>query len=108
MTTILVDQALCTRCGICSVVCTIGIVDPSDENTLPKVQDAKAARCLRCGHCEVLCPSQALILNDRPDEKVRLPIGAGTIAPEDIGYYLRKRRSVRHFTKDPVSEGEDP
>lgn len=102
MTTILVDQDLCTRCGICSVVCTSRIVDPADETTLPKVPDAKAARCLRCGHCEVFCPSQALILNDRPDEKVRLPIGAGTIAPEDIGYYLRKRRSVRHFTKDPV------
>jgi nitroreductase len=24
------------------------------------------------------------------------------IAPEEIGYYLKKRRSVRHFTKDPV------
>jgi len=104
MTTILVDSALCTRCGICSVVCTMGIVDPSDENTLPKVQDAKAGMCIRCGHCEAHCPSQALILNDRPDEKVSLPPGAGTIAPEDMGYYLKKRRSVRHFANDPVPE----
>jgi nitroreductase/NAD-dependent dihydropyrimidine dehydrogenase PreA subunit len=104
MTTILVDQDLCTRCGICSDVCTMGVIDPADENTLPNVQDAKSGMCIRCGHCEVSCPSQALLLNVRPDERVPLPAGAGTIAPDDIGYYLKKRRSVRHFTKDPVPE----
>jgi nitroreductase/NAD-dependent dihydropyrimidine dehydrogenase PreA subunit len=102
MTTILVDQDLCTRCGICSNVCTMGLIDPADENTLPKVPEAKATMCIRCGHCEVYCPSQALLLNERPDERVPLPAGMGTIAPEEIGYYLRKRRSVRRFTRDSV------
>jgi len=102
MTTILVDQDLCTRCGICSNVCTMGLIDPADENTLPKVPEAKAGMCIRCGHCEVYCPSQALLLNERPDERIPLPAGAGTITPEDMGYYLRKRRSVRRFTRDPV------
>jgi nitroreductase len=80
----------------------MGVVDPADENTLPGVQDAKAGMCIRCGHCEAHCPSQALLLNERPDDRVSLPSGAGTIAPETLGYYLKKRRSVRHFTKDPV------
>ena len=102
MTTIFVDQDLCTRCGICSVVCPMAIVTPADENTLPVVKEAAAGMCIQCGHCEVSCPSQALLMNVRPDEKVPLPTGAGTIAPGDMGYYLRKRRSVRHFTKDSV------
>jgi nitroreductase/NAD-dependent dihydropyrimidine dehydrogenase PreA subunit len=102
MTTLLVDQDLCTRCGICSDVCTMGLIDPADENTLPKIPDVKAGMCIGCGHCEAHCPTQALLLNDRADEKVRLPAGAGTITPDDMGYYLRKRRSLRHFTKDPV------
>ena len=102
MTTILVDQDLCTRCGICTVMCPMGIIEPADENTLPVVQDAKAAMCIRCGHCEAHCPTQAILLNDRPDEKALLPAGAGTIDPDDMAYYLKKRRSVRHFTKDPV------
>jgi nitroreductase len=80
----------------------MGLIDPADENTLPKVPGAKAGMCIRCGHCEVFCPSQALLLNDRPEEKVRLPPGAGTIAPEELGYYLKKRRSVRRFTSEPV------
>jgi nitroreductase/NAD-dependent dihydropyrimidine dehydrogenase PreA subunit len=102
MITILVDQDLCTRCGICSSVCAMGVIEPPDENTLPKVQAAKAGMCIMCGHCEAHCPLQALLVNDRPGEKVLLPAGAGTIEPEDLGYYLMKRRSVRHFTADPV------
>lgn len=102
MSTILVDQDLCSRCGICSVICPMGIIDPADENTLPRVKDAKAGLCIRCGHCEVHCPSQALLLNELPDDKVPLPSGAGIIEPDTLGYYLKKRRSVWQFTKDPV------
>jgi len=100
--TILVDRDLCTRCGICSVVCPMRIVDPADENTLPRVTDEKAGMCIRCGHCEVSCPSQALLLNYLPEEKISLPASAGLLSPEDLGIYLKKRRSVRHFTKGPV------
>ena len=103
MATILVDQDLCTRCGICSVVCPMSIVDPADENTLPKVQDVKAGLCIRCGHCEVSCPSQALLLNYLPDEKAQVPAAAGSLSAGDLGVYLKKRRSVRHFSKEPVS-----
>jgi nitroreductase/NAD-dependent dihydropyrimidine dehydrogenase PreA subunit len=102
MATILVDQDLCIRCGICSNVCSTAIIDPGDESTLPRVADEKAVMCLQCGHCEVFCPSQALLLNLRPDERQPLPEGAGTLSPGIIAFYLKKRRSVRHFTKDPV------
>jgi nitroreductase/NAD-dependent dihydropyrimidine dehydrogenase PreA subunit len=102
MATILVDSDLCTRCGICSAVCPVRIVDPADENTLPVVQDTKAGMCIRCGHCEVSCPLQALLLNFLPDDMVQIPAGAGSLSPEDLGVYLKKRRSVRHFTKESV------
>ena len=102
MTTILVDQNLCTRCGICSIVCPAVIVDPGDENTLPVVTDTKSGMCIRCGHCEVSCPSQALLLNYLPDEKVAFPANVRSLSPEDLGIYIKKRRSVRHFAKEPV------
>ncbi|MCX6699013.1 MAG: nitroreductase family protein [Methanomicrobiales archaeon] len=102
MTTILVDKDLCTRCGTCSDVCPMAIVTPADADTLPVVNDAVAGMCIQCGHCEVSCPQDALLLNVRPDEKVPLPAGAGAISPETLAFYLKKRRSVREFTKVPV------
>ena len=102
MTTLLVDQALCTRCGICPIVCPMKIIGPVDETSLPCVPEAKAGMCIRCGHCEVSCPSQAITLNFLPEEKVLLAAGAGSLSPADLSLYLKKRRSVRHYTKDPV------
>jgi nitroreductase/NAD-dependent dihydropyrimidine dehydrogenase PreA subunit len=102
MNTITIDPESCTRCGICSEICPMGIIEPADEKTLPTVPDAKSGLCVQCGHCEIGCPSQALQVNTPPGEKIPLPAGAGTISPEEIGFYLKKRRSVRRFTSDLI------
>jgi nitroreductase/Pyruvate/2-oxoacid:ferredoxin oxidoreductase delta subunit len=102
MSQIIVDQDRCTECGICIKVCPSGIINRDDESHLPQVPEANIPHCLYCGHCEAFCPSEALVLNLRPDEKVSLPANTGTIPPEDIAFYLKKRRSVRHFTREPV------
>ena len=104
VTTIFVDQDLCTRCGICTIVCPMKIIGHVDENTLPLVADTKAPMCIRCGHCEVSCPPQAVTLDFLPDEKVSIPAGAGSLLPYDLSVYLKKRRSVRHYTPEPVDK----
>lgn len=102
MTTILVDQDLCTRCGTCAVVCPSQIIEPADEKTLPSCLKEREPMCLQCGQCEAFCPTQALLLNIRPDDRVRLPPEAGSISFEEMGWYLKKRRSIRHYKTDPV------
>lgn len=102
MAHIIVDQELCTKCGICVNVCPSHIINPADESHLPHVPEENILSCMYCGHCEAFCPSQALVLNLCPDEKAPLPEGAGDIPPEDIAFYLKKRRSIRHFTREPV------
>lgn len=102
MAHIIVDQDRCTGCGICVKICSAGIISSADETHLPQVQEENVSHCFYCGHCEAFCPSQALILNLSPEEKIHLLPDFGTIAPEDIAYYIKKRRSVRHFTEEPV------
>ena len=104
METILVDEDLCTRCGLCTVVCPVSIVDPADENTLPVVRDENADLCIGCGHCEVICPTQALLLINLSGEKEECPDGAGEMSAGDLGCYMKKRRSVRAFKNEPVSK----
>lgn len=99
---IIVDQNRCTGCGLCVKICSSGVISLADETNLPQVQDENVFRCLYCGHCEAFCPSQALILNLRPEEKVLLPADSGNISPEDVAFYIKKRRSIRHFTREPV------
>ncbi len=102
MKTIIVDDNLCTGCGICSAVCVAGIIDAGDGRTLPDISEEKAANCVRCGHCEAFCPAQALLLNMRPEEKQILPKDAGIISPDEMEFYIKKRRSIRHYLKEPV------
>jgi nitroreductase/NAD-dependent dihydropyrimidine dehydrogenase PreA subunit len=106
MKTIIVDENLCTKCGICSEICITGIIDPGDDITLPRVSEEKEAMCVQCGHCEAFCPTQALLLNLRPKEKQILPSEASTISSETMEFYLKKRRSIRHYLSDPVPKEE--
>lgn len=102
MDTIIVDGDLCTRCGICSTVCPSAIIVAGYEASLPQVKEEYAARCLQCGHCEAFCPTGALVLNLRPEERMPLPEDVGDISPRTIAFYLKKRRSIRHFIVDPL------
>jgi nitroreductase len=80
----------------------MGIIDPAHETTLPGITTAKAGMCIRCGHCEVFCPSHALLSDYLPDEKVPVTSGTESISLNHLGLYLKRRRSIRHFTKDLV------
>ena len=101
--TILVDHERCNRCGVCSDVCTAAIINTRTEG-VPSIDDASADACIECGHCEAFCPSQALILNLRPHERVAIPRGAGSVAASALDLYVQKRRSVRKFTSTPVPQ----
>ncbi|HUK37738.1 MAG TPA: nitroreductase family protein [Methanomicrobiales archaeon] len=101
MNGILVDQDLCTRCGICSLVCPAGIIDTAEEGALPYVPSAKAQFCLQCGHCEATCPSGAVVPAYSSAGTPGSP-AAADIPSETLGTYLKSRRSVRHYKGDPV------
>ncbi len=101
MTTFFVDSNSCTGCGICKSVCTMSIIN-QEPGQPPSIDADGAGMCFQCGHCEAFCPTQALRLNFRPDEREVLPAGAGNISPDDLGYYMKKRRSVRHFIRESL------
>jgi len=102
MTAIIVDKDLCTGCGICGEVCPLGVI-VVEEETGPGVRPEREPFCIGCGHCEVCCPESALVL-DIAGREAPIP-GAGDVAilsPEDIGYYMKNRRSVRHYKDELV------
>ncbi len=99
-----VNKALCTRCGLCSLACPVNIIR-LPEGDFPRYADDGAERCIICGHCEAVCPSGAVALEDpRLDPKVCSALETG-ITREQLGSYLRMRRSIRRYRKEPVERG---
>jgi nitroreductase/NAD-dependent dihydropyrimidine dehydrogenase PreA subunit len=97
-----VDSNLCSQCGVCSKVCPYGIIDPANEMQLPQVHEGKDASCVSCGQCEVFCPSGALKLADGSNKAHESVIPKGVISPENLGHFLKSRRSIRTYKQTQV------
>lgn len=100
--TINVNSDLCSQCGICSKVCPMGIIDPADEVQLPRVHEGMGAVCLSCGRCEAFCPSGALTFTDMGSKAHESVISKGAISPENLGLFLKSRRSIRTYKPTEV------
>lgn len=104
MPRLLVDEALCTRCGLCSQACPVNIIRLVDGD-VPRYVDDGAERCIICGHCEAVCPAGAVTVEDpRLDPQV-CPSPETVLSPEQLGSHLRMRRSIRRYRQEPVDRG---
>jgi nitroreductase/ferredoxin len=106
MTAISFDSQLCTDCGICIVTCPLGIILEGDQASLntPFVPDELSVACAKCGSCEAYCPEGAISpLFNRCYSEVSLE-EYRDIDMEQLGIYMRKRRSVRNYSDELVSK----
>jgi len=89
-----IDQAKCTRCGLCVEVCHEGCLSLNGAGL-----QINRAECSTCTQCVAICPSQALTWNGLAParfERQRLP------TPDALDELFRQRRSVRRFKPDKV------
>ena len=59
---ILIDQKLCTGCGLCGEVCPFGLPQPV-ENGKYKISDINL--CTECSACKRNCPVQAISMYEQ-------------------------------------------
>ena len=58
---VVVDAALCTRCGTCAPLCPDGAITVDDEG-----KTVDAALCTTCGCCVSTCPVDAISIEEQP------------------------------------------
>lgn len=110
MTGIRVDGDLCTRCGICTEVCPINLIEmpgstgKGKKAEVPHIPDKKISRCIECGHCEAFCPAGALAADVCPGKTRAEELGPDTIGSGALGKYLMARRSIRAYRPEPVDK----
>jgi len=100
-----IDERLCTGCGLCVKVCPLGTI---------AVKDGKAVIVgevsLNCGHCAAVCPVAAVRVKSLDDDLARFAtfdLDRGWLKPGefDTGHLVRlmsSRRSCRNYTDMPV------
>jgi nitroreductase/NAD-dependent dihydropyrimidine dehydrogenase PreA subunit len=97
--TINIDRDACTGCGVCSEVCPAGLIEPASGTALLSVPTEKEGQCLSCGQCEAFCPTGALA---RGPGGMVPAFPAGSLSADQLGLYMKSRRSVRQYRPDPV------
>jgi len=53
-----VDEALCTGCNVCAVVCPFGAIKKDDRG----IAQVKETTCKGCGICSACCPERAIAM----------------------------------------------
>lgn len=103
MTLFTVNPETCNRDGICAAVCPLGIID-WQQGALPVPSTDAETICIRCGHCVAVCPTASF---EHPD----MPISACppvrpelVLSAEHCEQFLRARRSIRVYRKQPVEQ----
>lgn len=97
-----IDLNRCIGCGACTKDC---------QRMLLQIKDGKVAErkgiCLECGHCVSICPTGALRLDGGDEsEIIEYQPEHFDIAPSTLLNMMKFRRSVRHFTHEPVEDDQ--
>ena len=95
---ILIDEEKCIGCSLCVNDCPNGYLYLEDQKA-----HTRKTGCIECGHCYAICPKNAIrmVNYDCTDEPV-IPMTA--IDSETLLGAMRSRRTVRHFTDQPVEQ----
>jgi len=82
----------------------MGIIDKATDSEYPTIPLEKEDYCFKCGHCESFCPQKALTLDFLIEEKINETSVDARIDPQNLAWYIKKRRSIRHFKSKPVEK----
>lgn len=96
-----IDRDKCAGDGICARICPLGLI-VFDPRRGPECAPEAERLCVGCGQCVAACPHGALDNAKNPLAR-SLPIPPGfRIDPETAAVFLRSRRSIRCYKKEPL------
>jgi nitroreductase/NAD-dependent dihydropyrimidine dehydrogenase PreA subunit len=101
---LMIDESKCKKDGLCARECPMVIIKLRDGNGFPEMVPGGQGICNDCGHCVAICPHGALSHARVPIEKSPAIKKELKINEEQAVQFLRSRRSVRFFKKQPVGK----
>jgi len=99
-----IDQDKCKKDGICVNECPMAILKLKDGDGFPTMIGVGDELCNDCGHCVAVCPHGALTHSRIAIERSPYIREDLDISEEQTVQFLRERRSIRFFKKQPVEK----
>lgn len=96
-----IDANKCTNCGVCTSVCPAKIFAKSENGVF--INKCREKFCMNCGDCISVCPTGAAKNTDVLTESLN---NKPCIEPSQLEYFLKKRRSIRSYKDEVLSENE--
>lgn len=102
-----IDKEKCTKCGVCTEICTTYL--KKDAEGFPVSRNFSDKKnilgCIQCGNCMMLCPKGAIEVKGEDIGKDHLrEIGRNIANYESLNALFLKRRSCRKFTDQEVEK----
>ena len=97
---LIIDEELCTGCGICKSVCVRDNIEIVDD-----VAVDVESNCFDCGQCSTLCKQNAITIIAYQDQMDRIEEYNPREIPvsyDDMLQFLKQRRTCRWFKKKKV------
>jgi nitroreductase/Pyruvate/2-oxoacid:ferredoxin oxidoreductase delta subunit len=104
MSLLTVNQEACQRDGFCAEVCPVTIIEFKDKDAFPTLIEGGEKLCIRCGHCVAICPHGAMTHAIMKPEECLSVNDDWLLGPEQVEHFLRYRRSIRNYKKQPVEQ----
>ena len=92
---LIIDEELCTGCGLCKSVCIRDNIEIADDIAVDVEND-----CFDCGQCSTICKQNAITLKAYQDQTDRIEEYDPRKIPvsyDDMLQFLKQRRSCRWF-----------
>ena len=98
------DRERCRKDGLCSLECPGAVIVTDPETGYPVPRPRGERSCIDCGHCMAVCPTAALRVAGR--DYGDFPDLDPALEPtrEQALQFLKGRRSVRNFKKEPLPD----
>lgn len=100
-----INRQTCKKDGICAAVCPSGLIDFKKGECPTPIAGADEL-CIRCGHCVAVCPTASLSHREMPMDKCPPILKELRLSRAQCEQFLRARRSIRTYKKQPVPRNE--
>ncbi len=97
-----VNEETCTKCGACTDVCHLGIIDFQKQGYPKPFPEVTEKMCSKCAACMIVCQNKSFMHRDISYEECPLIDSNLDITYEQCNQLLKIRRSIRAFKDTPV------